>query len=436
MNVLIKFRSKLANAESRSIVRFFCVVFPLNFGGFGLQFLTAIILARLMEVSEYGSYVYAFTLATVLALFVGSGLDQLALREIPKLLIGDNKRELFGFCGNLLINLLSQSLGVFFVFYLLIYTEFLSFNVSFVLVLLVALFLGLSNVVVGALQSVGFVVFPQVCIRLLQPLILFISIIIYNSFFANITPSIVLKFYVCISGLTVALLSSKLVLHLTPRLNGSKIIIRNSIPMFWTGISVAFVGVSYVLNTNIDTLMINWYLGDEEVGLYRIANRGALVVGVCLIVMNQVLYPVLSKQLASSDTRNVQQLINIATMLLFVFGSISFAIMYLGVDYFIALFGDQYEGSRLSLRILLLGAWFDVFLGVVGPILFLHNKERLLITANVVGIGINITLNSILLPVIGVEGAAVATVVALLIARILLVFFVHRNTKFKILSYS
>jgi O-antigen/teichoic acid export membrane protein len=81
--------------------------------------------------------------------------------------------------------------------------------------------------------------------------------------------------------------------------------------------------------------------------------------------------------------------------------------------WFMRLFGPEFEAGATALRILVIGQFLNVFVGTTGLLLSMSGHERYLQRTMVIGATANIILNVTLIPILGINGAAIATSLSL-----------------------
>lgn len=161
----------------------------------------------------------------------------------------------------------------------------------------------------------------------------------------------------------------------------------------------------------VDTLLLGLFKGDEVVGLYNAAWRIVITLVMLSIVYQDSLFPIMSRYYAKS----VETFIRIES--LSTKCVVSFALpaavggTILAPDIIRVIYGHNYESSVVAFRILIWSFAFEVVYHVFARGLVASNrlKERLKVITIITLI--NIVLNLILIPLIGMKGAAFAAVV-------------------------
>lgn len=90
------------------------------------------------------------------------------------------------------------------------------------------------------------------------------------------------------------------------------------------------------------------------------------------------------------------------------------------------MFGAEYVVGARALSVLALGYLIICVMGPSAQVLQAYGKTRVVMGNGFFGAGANILLNYLLIPAYGVDGAAVATGISLVIVNTLHLFFVYR----------
>ena len=102
------------------------------------------------------------------------------------------------------------------------------------------------------------------------------------------------------------------------------------------------------------------------------------------------------------------------------------------LDFVLGLFGANYVLARDALLLLLGGQFFSSLCGPGAIYLNMTGKQKKLNTILILGLGINVVLNLMLIPIYGIEGAAAATLISMIFWNCLIVAAVYRTDRIKI----
>ena len=213
-------------------------------------------------------------------------------------------------------------------------------------------------------------------------------------------------------------------LNKTPLLN-KRAMILESLPMMITG------SVFFILNW-IDNLVIGIYRTEAEVGFYDTAFKISSASAAVLMAVNAIQAPTFAE---IHSTRNYARLrryvFNSTRLLFYATAPITLALL-LFPELILSIFGKAFEVSSKSLQILAIGNFINCITGSVGILLMMTGYQqgynRIIVVAAIVGIA----LNFLLVPVMGIEGAAVASTVAKILWNLAAVWYVY--TKLQLVS--
>lgn len=190
-----------------------------------------------------------------------------------------------------------------------------------------------------------------------------------------------------------------------------------------------FASGMQVLDKEIATFLLGVLQGPDDVSLFRVAQRGALLIPFGLQAVNMTIAPTVSTLATAGKMQLLQRLVNKSIL-----GSLAFAlpmslILIFGGPWIIPLvFGANFQDAYHPLVILSLGQLFNAATGSVGLILNMVGQESVTAKSVAVATLIGLILNLVLIPTFGMLGAAIATSSSLIIMNILLFIGLYKIT--------
>lgn len=159
-----------------------------------------------------------------------------------------------------------------------------------------------------------------------------------------------------------------------------------------------------------DKIMIGSMIKDiSAVGLYAVSTT---IINLWSFLPNSVINsfnPVLVEKKKVSNAQYIIKLKQLYSIIFWSGTAYTLFILVFGKLLINILYGSKYLGGLTSLRIAIFGVTFS-FIGVVREFwLVCENKEKYAKWFAVIGVAVNIILNFILIPVMGIVGAAIAT---------------------------
>lgn len=170
----------------------------------------------------------------------------------------------------------------------------------------------------------------------------------------------------------------------------------------------------------IDTLMITYFRSLEEVGIYNVVLPTVMVLGIFTNAIRQVLAPMVTelwtKKLKKRLNNGIAVLRNYSlvsivpmVLVLFVFPKIIINL----------LFGDRYIGGYLAMQILSVGVLFFTIGFIDLTIMRYIGKPKESAKIVLIGVLFNIIANLILIPIFGINGAAITTTLSYFLMMVL-----------------
>jgi len=189
-----------------------------------------------------------------------------------------------------------------------------------------------------------------------------------------------------------------------------------SIFSFWLFLTSGGVAVfSYA-----DTILIGYFLDNADVGVYRVAFQFTLLASFATVALQSTLFPKISRWTKIGDLKTTEKSLSRAVSYSFVLSVPIFTGgVLLGDKMLYFFYGAEFLQGYNAL-VLLLGVQivnvfqylFTTYLSAMD-----HQKEAFKVTA--VAASLNIILNIILIPIIGITGAAIATLSAMTLNALL-----------------
>jgi O-antigen/teichoic acid export membrane protein len=176
-----------------------------------------------------------------------------------------------------------------------------------------------------------------------------------------------------------------------------------------------------IINTQADVVMLGLFTTSEEVGVYRAATQGAMLVVFFLSAINLVIAPYISQLSTAGKKEQLQRLATTsARATLLAAAPVAAAFVLFGEPILSIVFGEEFAPGHVPLAILCVGQLVNAAAGSVGMLLNMSGHERDTARGVAVATVTNVILNLILVPRLGMTGAAIATAVTLVIWNALL----------------
>lgn len=199
----------------------------------------------------------------------------------------------------------------------------------------------------------------------------------------------------------------------------AKRLLKDSWPLIFSSIVI-------MIYMRIDQIMIKEMLGDYEVGIYSAAVRLSEAIYFIPVFIAASVFPAILNAKKQSMILYHVRLKRLYTFLVWLAVCIALPVTFLNEWLITLLYGKAYIEAGPVLMIHIWAAVF-VFLGVAfGKYLLAENFTKITFQKSLLGAVSNVVLNLILIPQLGILGAATATLLAQFIANYIYDFFDRR----------
>ncbi len=238
---------------------------------------------------------------------------------------------------------------------------------------------------------------------------------------------------ILLSYLTSMLMVTLYIVYKIKRLDYLKIVnpfkSSKTIELLKFSLPLLFSGLIGYLMTKLDILMVGYFLKEESVGVYNIALKIATMSAFILSAFNTMFAPTISKLFHENDMEKMKSLYSVITKWALGFNLVFFSIILVLNSEIMNIFGEGFIYGAVALIIISMGQVVHSAVGSAGYIIIMtgHPKYDLYSTSG--AIIINFILNYLLIPVYGIKGAAIASLVSFVflnIFKLTVVYVLHR----------
>jgi O-antigen/teichoic acid export membrane protein len=387
--------------------------------GLALAFSLNIVLARLMGAEGFGIYSFAISVLVILQIFSVCGLDGVLVREVAASReLGRSDRLkgviIFGVAAIVLLSIAVSSIV------LLVVRAVAPAQWPYAATLLIGLLalapMALLGGIAAILEALRLPVPAQVAESIIRPCLFVALVGIYVlPLDRHLTPEIAAVVHVLayVGALLVA------VGYLLGRIRRDIWTASATItPRIWLAAAAGFAltNAAYVITEKTDVIMLAALADPEAVGIYRAAARCAHLVSFALLATMLPLRPAISAAFARGNDKRAQgRAMRTAARFAMAIGLPAAVLLIAFGDTLLAVFGNEFSRGRMALTILVLGQLVNVAAGSVGVLMTMTGHEKRVAATVSASAGCNVVMNLVLIPRFGIEGAAVATAISLVL---------------------
>jgi len=188
-----------------------------------------------------------------------------------------------------------------------------------------------------------------------------------------------------------------------------------------------------MINYQADIVLIGYFLTATDVGYYAVAVGLSKFFWIIPQAIQTITYPATSEYWANNNHSALQTMIDksmkyTACVLL----PIGLGVGFFARDIITLMFGEGFVYAVLPLQILIVGTViFGIFKSVGGSLLSIGRAD---LSLKITGMGafVNVLLNLLLIPMLGIFGAAMATTLSFLLMAFLSLYLIHKLLQVRI----
>ena len=369
------------------------------------EFLVGIFVARYLGPEQYGLMNYVISFVTIFSIIATFGLDDIEIRELAK--NQENKNKILGTSFRLRIYFALLTLGLISLTLYITKTE--SATSLLILIYTISIIFSTLNVVKNYFISIvlnKYIVLTEIIRCLIGAAIKVILLLLHADLIWFII-SLAFDFMLLATGYYTAYKHKigeiKKWYYDIPT---AKLLIKESFPLLLSGTAI-------IIYQKIDQIMIYEMIDDGALGLFSVANS---LTGFALFVPT-IIAQTITPILVDLHNKNhdvykdrIQQFIDYM-----LWSSIAFSIILGFVAYLIPyIYGKEYTNAIIVLQILSWKLVGSSLSSASGQLIILEGIQRYAVIRNIIGCIICISLNFLLIPIFGINGAAISAVITVI----------------------
>ena len=390
----------------------------------GLSFLISLVLARVLGASGFGVYAYAVSIVSLLTIPATLGLPQLLIRNIAAYRTKGEWNVMRGLLRWASVSVIAMSLVLVAPALAIIETVAKKFppnaTVAFRFALLLLPIGGLLQVKQSVLQGLDFIIEGQIPETVVRP-ILFILLLSAGSFVlrGQISPTSAIGIHVLTMSITLLVA----ILFLKRRLPHPVYL---ALPHYqvreWmrSALPLMLMGGFATANQYIGILLLGALKGASAVGIFKLTLQIATLIPLMLLAVNISMGPTISSLYTEMRMDLLQKVVTRNARLAFLFSlPVALAFIIFG-RLFLAWVQPEFQRGAVALAILSIGQLFNVAMGSVGLLLIMTGHELDALKGHALAASANLLLSILLIPLLGLNGAALATCFTVIIWNLFL----------------
>jgi len=181
------------------------------------------------------------------------------------------------------------------------------------------------------------------------------------------------------------------------------------------GIYVMVGGASLMIVTRLDMMMIGALLDLEQVAFYTVAFFIGNVIKVPGKSIGAIAIPLISKAWKKQNMKEMQTLYSKSSINQLIIGGVFFLCVWLSIDEVFSLLPEKFSHGKWVVLFIGLSQLFNISTGVNGAIIINSKYYKFDLYTNIILVLLTLITNYLLIPIYGINGAAMATAISVLL---------------------
>lgn len=194
-------------------------------------------------------------------------------------------------------------------------------------------------------------------------------------------------------------------------------------------------GFSVIAVANIDSIMVNEYLGLSDAGIYGIVFYFGTLIIIPSRALMRISYTILAEAWKNNDLNEIQTIYTKSSINQLLIGLLLFIGLWANIDTVLQLLPSEYRAGKYVIFFIALGNLVDMAAGVNGAILITSRYYKYDSYFLILLVALTIVSNMIFIPLYQITGAAMATCITLVLYNVLRFLFLYKTLNLQPFSY-
>ncbi|SNZ20904.1 polysaccharide biosynthesis C-terminal domain-containing protein [Cohaesibacter gelatinilyticus] len=414
------------------------LTFAIRLAGAGLLYLLQIFLARLLGEQDYGLYALVWVWVIVLSQISCMGFNTAILRFLPQYLLHDKASTAHDF----LLTARNTALGFASLFAIIGLVGTFAFSSWLEQNHLWPIYLGmaclplfaLGEIYEGAALARSHILTALLPSFILRPLLVFIFLLAAYllGLPSNATTAMQAALLATALATTIQVLGANRILK-SALIDSSEQSVNGTSDhqqLFWFQTSGPLVLLDgfYLITLNADIILLGLLVGPEPIAIYYAAVKTLALVAYIHFATSLVAARPFANLFASkADMREINALYRKMTHWTLWPSIITALAIIVLAPYILRLFGSNYMQGQSVITILTIGLIFQGAVGPVQNVLNMAGQQKMSAKSAFAAMAINIALNLLLIPIWGIQGAAIATTIGTITQSIMMLWLANKT---------
>ena len=197
--------------------------------------------------------------------------------------------------------------------------------------------------------------------------------------------------------------------------------------LFKFGLYVFAGGLSIMIVTRLDMLMIGYLLDLEQVAFYTLAFYIGNAIAIPGRSVISISVPLISKAWENQDINEIDKIYSKSAINQLIVSGLLFLVVWLSIDEVLSLLPEKFSYGKWVVFYIGLAQLVNMSCGVNGAIIVNSKYFKYDLYTNLILLLITVTLNFILIPIFGINGAAMATAFSIVFFNLIRLIIIYNK---------
>lgn len=389
----------------------------------GIAFFSHVLFARLIGQFDYGIYAFVWVMVVIFGNLSCLGFHTTLIRFLPRYHTENCHEHYHGltYAARLTALVASAALTCFGLLALQLFGDQIDsyYLVPIALGLFTLPLIALGDMLDGTARANGWALIAMKYTYLIRPVLIIVMMLLAIAFGFEHSATTAMQAALIASIITTLIQLLAVKSKLRERFSSGQLQfeylhwMRFALPMFFID------GIGFLL-TNADVIIVGIYMPPDQVAIYFAAAKTIVLMQFVFFAVKAAAGPRFSNLIARNDHGSLEQAARQIARWSF-WPSLGMGLLLLATGpWLLAMFGKGFSDGYSLIAILFVGFLIKSSIGPAETLLNMAGKQFICVWLYAITFLTNITLNFILIPVYGLEGAAVATSLAMALETLLL----------------
>ncbi len=194
-------------------------------------------------------------------------------------------------------------------------------------------------------------------------------------------------------------------------------------------------GMGTIAISNIDKIMINRFIGLEATGIYSIAFLFGTIITLPSRPLSKIATTIIAESWKDNDIQTIKTIYSKSCLNQFIFGGMVFLLVWLNIDLVFMIIPETYEAGKYVILFMALAGVIEMATGLNGIIIATSRYYRYQSMFIFFLLLLVIVTNIIFIPIYGITGAALASLLSTIVYNIVRAGFLYIKFRMQPFNY-